>query len=87
MSRLQPVRNRRVIIEYEYEQIIPVLDKILKKYYPNEMYIEDITGSTVTVWIKSWAHLELLRIASYCAEAEALNIQPRPKADYPLTSE
>ena len=86
MSQLQPVKNRRVIIEYEYEEIVPVLAKILSKYYPSDIRIEKVCDATVTVWIRTWAHFESLRIASYCAEAEALNIQPRPKSDYPLNS-
>lgn len=85
----QAIKNRHVIIEYEIEGIAPVLSKIIDKYYPDGMRVESVSddGRTVTVWVKTWAHIEYLRIASVCAEAEVLDIQPRPAQTYPLNSQ
>lgn len=86
ISQLQPVKNRYVIIEYEFAEIIPVLNKMIKKYHPKGMRITSIEGAKVTIWVRSWSHLEYLKILSQCAEAEALNVQPRSPQDYPYTS-
>ena len=87
MRQLQPVRSRHVIIEYEFEEIIPILQAMLSKYFElGELRIISIEGTKVTLWVKTWAHIKYLSTLSACAEAEALNIQPRPPQDYPFTS-
>ena len=81
-----PIKSRHVYIRYGRSGIVPVLDKIINKYHANEIKLVYKSEFEVETWINSWAAATYLRICSKCAEGEALNVQPRPRMHFPLTS-
>ena len=81
-----PIKSRHVYIRYGHNGIVPVLDKITNKYYSDGIKLVYKSEFEAEAWIKSWAHATYLRICSKCAEGEVLNVQPRPRMHFPLTS-